>query len=203
MNFKFLDWYTQAIGATFGLMTCIYSYLNGYMFVYGNIGRNFDSLGFNGIISSYILFPLCIFTLILSFLKSLSKKSFCFKGINLYYLNMCTILTTIIVGFMGARLYFTIPAIFMILNLFNIFKSNTTIIEEPTESVIEGSQFDSNVDNTLCQKGEVISENIKILLTKKEMARELLVKNADKQFIMDITGLTKEEIESLEKEKNI
>lgn len=37
MRFKFLDWYTQALGATFGILACIYAYLNGYMFVYGNI----------------------------------------------------------------------------------------------------------------------------------------------------------------------
>lgn len=45
MKFKFLDWYTQALGATLGILACIYAYLNGYMFVYGNIGGYFDFLG--------------------------------------------------------------------------------------------------------------------------------------------------------------
>ena len=37
MNLRFVNWYTQALGATLGIIACIYAYLNGFMFVYGNI----------------------------------------------------------------------------------------------------------------------------------------------------------------------
>ena len=74
MRFKFLDWYTQALGATFGILACIYAYLNGYMFVYGNIEGYFDFLGFSGVISSYLLLPLCLLSLFISLIRSYNIK---------------------------------------------------------------------------------------------------------------------------------
>ncbi len=74
MRFKFLDWYTQALGATFGILACIYAYLNGYMFVYGNIEGYFDFLGFSGVISSYLLLPLCLLSLFISLIRSYTIK---------------------------------------------------------------------------------------------------------------------------------
>lgn len=171
MNSKFLDWYTQALGSTFGLIACIFAYLNGYMFVYGNIQNNIDYLSLSVVLSSYLLLPLCIFTLLLSLLKSLCKEGFNLKNINLKHFNMCLVFATIIVGFIGAKSYFIIPAIFMLLNQFNIFNKYS----------------DEN--------------NEKLNLTKIEMAKGLLAKNADYKFIIDITGLTKEEIDNLKKQK--
>ena len=74
MRFKFLDWYTQALGATFGILACIYAYLNGYMFVYGNIEGYFDFLGFSGVISSYLILPLCLLSLFISLIRSYTIK---------------------------------------------------------------------------------------------------------------------------------
>ena len=36
MESKFFNWYTQSLGGTFGIISCICAYLNGYMFVYTN-----------------------------------------------------------------------------------------------------------------------------------------------------------------------
>lgn len=66
MESKFFNWYTQSLGGTFGIISCICAYLNGYMFVYTNsASKYFESIGFLGIISSYTLLPLCMLTLIL------------------------------------------------------------------------------------------------------------------------------------------
>ena len=77
MRFKFLDWYTQALGATFGILACIYAYLNGYMFVYGNIEGYFDFLGFSGVISSYLLLPLCLLSLFISLIITIFISFLC------------------------------------------------------------------------------------------------------------------------------
>ena len=47
---------------------------------------------------------------------------------------------------------------------------------------------------------KITEKQFKTLLTKRQMARELLAKNSRKQFIIDITGLTLKEVEALEKE---
>ena len=196
MKFKFLDWYTQAIGATLGIIACVYAYLNGYMFVYANIGNNFDYLGFKGVISSYLLLPLCILTLFLSLIKSyISNKETSntkFESINVFII----ILTTII-GFMGAKIYFFIPAILILFNLIspNIFNRENLSVEDKT---IEFNQIDE-VDKV--HINNVIDS--KVLKVKQEMARDLLMKDSSKQFIMELTGFTLDELNTLEKELGI
>ncbi|WP_042274035.1 hypothetical protein [Faecalimicrobium dakarense] len=118
MNLRFANWYTQALGATLGIIACIYAYLNGFMFVYGNIDNYFDFLGFDGIISSYILTPLCILTLVLAIIKAY-KPSIKIFNMQLDNINIFFIVTTVIVGFMGAKIYFTIPALLITFNLFS------------------------------------------------------------------------------------
>ena len=196
MKFKFLDWYTQAIGATLGMIACVYAYLNGYMFVYANIGNNFDYLGFKGVISSYLLLPLCILTLFLSLIKSyISNKETSntkFESINVFII----ILTTII-GFMGAKIYFFIPAILILFNLIspNIFNKENLSVKDKT---IEFNQIDE-VDKV--HINNVIDS--KVLKVKQEMARDLLMKDSSKQFIMELTGFTLDELNTLEKELGI
>ena len=47
------------------------------------------------------------------------------------------------------------------------------------------------------------SNDSKVLETKKEIARELLMKSSSKQFIIELTGFTLDEIYMLEKESGI
>ena len=196
MKFKFLDWYTQAIGATLGIIACVYAYLNGYMFVYANIGNNFDYLGFKGVISSYLLLPLCILNLFLSLIKSyISNKEISntkFESINVFII----ILTTII-GFMGAKIYFFIPAILILFNLIspNIFNKENLSVKDKT---IEFNEIDE-VDKVHINN---VSDS-KVLKVKQEMARDLLMKDSSKQFIMELTGFTLDELNTLEKELGI
>lgn len=206
MRFKFLDWYTQALGATLGVIACIYAYLNGYMFVYSNIENNFDFLGFSGVISSYLLLPLCILTLIFSLIKSYTLKKEIFN-IPFESFNIFISVLTIIIGFMGAKIYFLIPGVFIVFNIIspslhnNESENQETLVENHCEDAIKNTvQFNLEKD-VLTEADESIDNNNKILDTKYEMAIELLNKNSDKQFITEITGLTLEEINMLEKDK--
>ena len=196
MKFKFLDWYTQAIGATLGIIACVYAYLNGYMFVYANIGNNFDYLGFKGVISSYLLLPLCILTLSLSLIKSyISNKEI--SNTKFESINVFAIVLTTIIGFMGAKIYFFIPAILILFNLIspNIFNKENLSVEDKT---IEFNQIDE-VDKVHINN---VSDS-KVLKVKQEMARDLLMKDSSKQFIMELTGFTLDELNTLEKELGI
>lgn len=122
MESKFFNWYTQSLGGTFGIISCICAYLNGYMFVYTNSASNyFKSIGFLGIISSYVLLPLCMLTLVFGIIRSYtpdtSDKSI--FNIPFFTLNKRLILVTVAFGFIGARFYFIIPAILMTFNLYS------------------------------------------------------------------------------------
>ncbi|MCC0643254.1 MULTISPECIES: hypothetical protein [unclassified Clostridioides] len=122
MDSKFFNWYTQSLGGTFGIISCICAYLNGYMFVYTNSASSyFESIGFLGIISSYVLLPLCMITLVFGIIRSYtpdtSDKSI--FDIPFFTLNKRLILVTVVFGFIGARFYFIIPAILMTFNLYS------------------------------------------------------------------------------------
>ncbi|MCC0658915.1 MULTISPECIES: hypothetical protein [unclassified Clostridioides] len=122
MDSKFFNWYTQSLGGTFGIISCICAYLNGYMFVYTNSASSyFESIGFLGIISSYVLLPLCMLTLVFGIIRSYtpdtSDKSI--FDIPFFTLNKRLILVTVVFGFIGARFYFIIPAILMTFNLYS------------------------------------------------------------------------------------
>ena len=220
MKFKFLDWYTQALGATLGILACIYAYLNGYMFVYGNIGGYFDFLGFSGVISSYLLLPLCLLSLFLSLIKSYTIKK---EILNTSFesFNIFISILTVVVGFMGAKIYFIIPAAFILFHILepslHNYKNleNQEVVSENkkeydiTQNTIE---FDK-VDNHMPSKANASSEaedlyksrsnNPDVIETKKEIALELLWKNSSKQFIVELTGFTLDEINMLEKESRI
>lgn len=217
MSSKFLDWYTQALGATLGMVACIYAYLNGFMFVYGNIDRNFDFLGFEGVLSSYFLYPLCILTLILAFIKSYIQKKDIFN-ISFNSVNISIVSLTVLFGFMGAKIYFTIPAIFIIFSIvkpYLIYREtsktestnvtetkDTTIDKSDTSILIKIDDSSINEDSNILEEGEKINDNIQLILTKRQMARELLEKNSNAEFITEITGLTLEEINSINEEIN-
>lgn len=213
MRFKFLDWYTQALGATFGILACIYAYLNGYMFVYGNIEGYFDFLGFSGVISSYLLLPLCLLSLFLGLIKSYTiKKEILNTSFESFNIFIC-ILTTII-GFMGAKIYFIIPAVFILFNvlepsLHNKISENQEVLfdnnqeDDIVQETIEFNKIDSDVSSEAEELYKSRSNNSDVIETKKEIALELLKKNSSKQFIVELTGFTLDEINMLEKESGI
>ena len=220
MRFKFLDWYTQALGATFGILACIYAYLNGYMFVYGNIEGYFDFLGFSGVISSYLLLPLCLLSLFISLIRSYTIKkeilNMSFESINIFISIL-----TVIVGFMGAKIYFTIPAAFILFHILEPYLHNYRNSENQevifddnkeydiTQNTIEFDKIDINMSseaNASSEPEELYksrSNNPDVIETKKEIALELLRKNSSKQFIVELTGFTLDEINILEKESGI
>lgn len=220
MRFKFLDWYTQALGATFGILACIYAYLNGYMFVYGNIEGYFDFLGFSGVISSYLLLPLCLLSLFISLIRSYTIKkeilNMSFESINIFISIL-----TVVVGFMGAKIYFTIPAAFILFHILEPYLHNyrnsenqEVILDDNkeydiTQNTIEFDKIDidipseANASNEAEELYKSRSNNPNVIETKKEIAIELLGKNSSKQFIVELTGFTLDEINILEKESGI
>ena len=220
MRFKFLDWYTQALGATFGILACIYAYLNGYMFVYGNIEGYFDFLGFSGVISSYLLLPLCLLSLFISLIRSYTIKkeilNMSFESINIFISIL-----TVVVGFMGAKIYFTIPAAFILFHILEPYLHNYRNSEnqevilddnkeyDVTQNTIEFDKIDidipseANASNEAEELYKSRSNNPDVIETKKEIALELLRKNSSKQFIVELTGFTLDEINMLEKESGI
>ncbi len=220
MRFKFLDWYTQALGATFGILACIYAYLNGYMFVYGNIEGYFDFLGFIGVISSYLLLPLCLLSLFISLIRSYTIKkeilNMSFESINIFISIL-----TVVVGFMGAKIYFTIPAAFILFHILEPYLHNYRNSENQevifddnkeydiTQNTIEFDKIDidmsseANASNEAEELYKSRSNNPDVIETKKEIALELLRKNSSKQFIVELTGFTLDEINMLEKESGI
>ena len=220
MRFKFLDWYTQALGATFGILACIYAYLNGYMFVYGNIEGYFDFLGFSGVISSYLLLPLCLLSLFISLIRSYTIKkeilNMSFESINIFISIL-----TVVVGFMGAKIYFTIPAAFILFHILEPYlhnyrnSGNQEVIFDDnkeydiTQNTIEFDKIDidmsseANASNEAEELYKSRSNNPDVIETKKEIALELLRKNSSKQFIVELTGFTLDEINMLEKESGI
>ena len=220
MRFKFLDWYTQALGATFGILACIYAYLNGYMFVYGNIECYFDFLGFSGVISSYLLLPLCLLSLFISLIRSYTIKkeilNMSFESINIFISIL-----TVVVGFMGAKIYFTIPAAFILFHILEPYLHNyrnsenqEVILDDNkeydiTQNTIEFDKIDidipseANASNEAEELYKSRSNNPDVIETKKEIALELLRKNSSKQFIVELTGFTLDEINMLEKESGI
>ena len=220
MRFKFLDWYTQALGATFGILACIYAYLNGYMFVYGNIEGYFDFLGFSGVISSYLLLPLCLLSLFISLIRSYTIKkeilNMSFESINIFISIL-----TVVVGFMGAKIYFTIPAAFILFHILEPYLHNyrnsenqEVILDDNkeydiTQNTIEFDKIDidipseANASNEAEELYKSSSNTPNVIETKKEIAIELLRKNSSKQFIVELTGFTLDEINILEKESGI
>lgn len=175
MKCSFINWYTQALGATLGIISCIYAYLNGYMFVYTNINRYFDELGINGVISSYFLLPLCTLTLILGVMRSyLDDKKF--FNISLDGFSKVVSIVTVIIGFLGAKIYFTIPAILI---LFNIYSSKINLNPEKylffkdkameTDDKVDASALDNICENGIITNNELMfDEQNTIIFYKKD-----------------------------------
>ncbi|SCH65369.1 MULTISPECIES: hypothetical protein [unclassified Romboutsia] len=215
MNSHFSNYYTEALGAIIGVFTSLYAYLNGWMYVYGNINRNFDSLSFGGVIASYFLLPLCVIMLILSAINTYTNEKYIFN-IPISTINKAICIITVIIGLLGAKAYFLIPSIFILFNIYKEwFKVKIKRINEESVNNDEGEQMfltksfsnkilENDLENVFFTEQEkelALEKEIKTLATKKVMALELLEKKSDPQFIMEITGLTLKEIQELKKQE--
>lgn len=210
MNSRFLDWYSQALGSVLGVLACLFAYVNGYMFVFGNISDNFDSLSIGGVISSYLLFPLCLITLFFSIAKSFISEKY-LDNIAIDNLNKIILLSTSIIGIIGTGFYFIIPALLILFDIYRDFikerkdKQNLNLDNEEEEYTYSTKEFpvDSLVECTESinfiglEENYELEKEIKTLETKKLMAIELLEKKSDLQFIKELTGFTDKEIQEL------
>lgn len=185
-----------------------------------NIEGYFDFLGFSGVISSYLLLPLCLLSLFISLIRSYTIKkeilNMSFESINIFISIL-----TVVVGFMGAKIYFTIPAAFILFHILEPYLHNyrnsenqEVILDDNkeydiTQNTIEFDKIDidipgeANASNEAEELYKSRSNNPNVIETKKEIALELLRKNSSKQFIVELTGFTLDEINMLEKESGI
>lgn len=197
MDKVFLNWYTQSLGGIIGLITCMWAYLNGNMVVYGNIFRKLDEIGLGGLIASYTLIPLCIIITIIGYIESNVKNE------NLSNINKFLIILTIIVGFLGSKIYFIIPAIFILFKFYSPgiqFEKNSIKVLNDKEKYFD-EQKNYTFENTLYEstkiyKNKKTSKNLD--KTRVEIAIDLLVKGADKTFICELTSLSLKELEAIE-----
>ena len=136
-------------------------------------------------------------------------------------INIFISILTVIVGFMGAKIYFTIPAAFILFHILEPYLHNyrnsenqEVILDDNkeydiTQNTIEFDKIDINMSseaNASSEPEELYksrSNNPDVIETKKEIALELLRKNSSKQFIVELTGFTLDEINMLEKESGI
>ena len=136
-------------------------------------------------------------------------------------INIFISILTVIVGFMGAKIYFTIPAAFILFHILEPYLHNYRNSENQevifddnkeydiTQNTIEFDKIDidmsseANASNEAEELYKSRSNNPDVIETKKEIALELLRKNSSKQFIVELTGFTLDEINMLEKESGI
>ena len=136
-------------------------------------------------------------------------------------INIFISILTVVVGFMGAKIYFTIPAAFILFHILEPYLHNYRNSENQevifddnkeydiTQNTIEFDKIDIDIPseaNASSEPEELYksrSNNPDVIETKKEIALELLRKNSSKQFIVELTGFTLDEINILEKESGI
>ena len=122
---------------------------------------------------------------------------------------------------MLAKIYFTIPAAFILFHILEPYLHNYRNSENQevifddnkeydiTQNTIEFDKIDidmsseANASNEAEELYKSRSNNPDVIETKKEIALELLRKNSSKQFIVELTGFTLDEINMLEKESGI
>ena len=190
---KFYQWYSQAFGGVLGIASCIYCYVKGDLLMYSKLSGNFDIINFNGILASYILYPLCFLTFIMAALVAMpdmaQKK---ILNVDLPKANSYLVYSTVVVGILGCGIYFIIPALLILLKdllyAFKYYKSKH--VNKTTNNNTD--EYNQEPKNTSAQ----------LLSTKTEMAINLLNNNANINFIADVTGLSEDYIIKLKKETN-
>lgn len=184
---KFYKWYTQAVGSLLGLIACLYAYLRGDMLLYSNINGNYDYLGFDGVLASYLLYPLCFFSFIFALIISSKPEVMSKKFLNVEFskYNHYLIVITVLVGLLGCKIYFIVPAalilIIIITNENYYAKINDTDIKDI-------STYNNDYSDT---------DTLKIINSRKEMAIDLIKSNANIDFINEVTGLSIDDIKKL------
>lgn len=225
INKSFLNWYTQSLGGMVGILICIWSYLQGDMVVYGNILNNVDSVSFGGFLASFILIPLCIIVTILGAIEAYSSNN------TLKTISNCIIILTTIIGFLGSKIYFIIPSIFILFKFYSTYiipAKKENVVEEPSvettptkntyesskirkvainENIIEPNESEQNTqkEQTFSNEKTITfkkNSNQDILETRLTMAKELLSKNANTEFICELTGLTLDQVDMLKQDNN-
>ncbi|WP_455538740.1 hypothetical protein [Terrisporobacter sp.] len=190
---KFYKWYTQTLGCIAGMLCCIYCYVRGDLLLYHNLSGNFDALGLNQILASYILYPLCILTFFLILLVGLAPNCVEKRVLNIKIIKIINFLkySLVIIGILGCGIYFVIPSLIILLSdiISHLNKSTNKMPEDkiPEESPIYP------------QKTTKEQQEEQLMITKNEIALHLLKKNSDINFIADITGFSIDYIENLEK----
>lgn len=195
---KFYQWYSQACGGILGILSCIYCYLKGDLLVYSNLDGNFDIISFNGILASYILYPLCFLTFIMAILlaiPNMSQKKII--NIEVTKINSVLLYLTILVGILGCSIYFIIPALLLLLkDLLYAFKR--FIFKFNSKHVAINKNADMDQYNK-----ESKHDSAQLLSTKTEMAINLLNKDANINFITEVTGLSQDYVSKLKREDTI
>lgn len=195
---KFYQWYSQACGGILGILSCIYCYLKGDLLIYSNLDGNFDIISFNGILASYILYPLCFLTFIMAILlaiPNMSQKKII--NIEVTKINSVLLYLTILVGILGCSIYFIIPALLLLLkDLLYAFKH--FIFKFNSKHVAINKNADMDQYNK-----ESKHDSAQLLSTKTEMAINLLNKDANINFITEVTGLSQDYVSKLKREDTI
>lgn len=191
---KFYQWYSQAFGGILGIVSCIYCYLRGDLLIYSNLNGNFDIISFNGILASYILYPLCFLTFIMAIIIALpntSQKKI--LSVEITKINSILIYLTTLVGILGCNIYFIIPALLLLIkDLIYAFRY--------CKSKINNNQTSTITNNDIEEDNQELSDTSEQLLsTKTEMAINLLNKNANINFITEITGLSEDYVSNLKR----
>lgn len=190
---KFYQWYSQAFGGVLGIASCIYCYVKGDLLMYSKLSGNFDIINFNGILASYILYPLCFLTFIMAVLvamPNMAQKKI--LNTDLPKVNSYLVYLTVVVGILGCGIYFIIPALLILLkDLLYAFKRYKSKHANKTTNN-NTDEYNQEPKNTSAQ----------LLSTKTEMAINLLNNNANINFITDVTGLSEDYISKLKKETN-
>lgn len=191
---KFYQWYSQACGGILGIISCIYCYLRGDLLIYSNLNGNFDIISFNGILASYILYPLCFLIFIMAIVMALPNTSHKkILNVEITKINSILIYLTTLVGILGCNVYFIIPALLLLIkDLMYAFKYCISKINNNQTSTIKNN--DTNRDNQ-----ELNDTSEQLLSTKTEMAINLLNKNANINFITEVTGLSEDFVSNLKR----
>lgn len=121
MDYKFLTWCTQVIGSSFGLIACAVSYMFGNLYVFGNPYLTSSDISLNVSICSYILLPLCIMSLLCSFIKLTYAY---IPNTMPDTVNTFIMVFNTIIGFIGSGKYFFGVLIFFSISIFFNYKYN-------------------------------------------------------------------------------
>lgn len=139
MDFKFIKWYTQALGSTIGILSCLYSYTKGILITYSNMKVLLFSASFITIIFSFLLLPLCMISLFLGITKVCNSAK-TFIKVSAKSINEFIVLFTILIGLLSTSKNFLIPSIILGVSL---LVKESKEIEEAKDNDCSSSQINN------------------------------------------------------------